>query len=241
MAKKTTKVLYRSSKTGKLVKKAFAEKHKATTQKETVQGSSYWINRSATDPARDWGYGEATWIKDYVKSVDHPHRDLILEALKKLDWSYLLEVGCNAGPNLIKIRARYAEQALAGIDLNTEAVEEARHQLDPAVDLRVGSVLALPYRAGAFDVVLADAVLMYLPPEDIDQALAEIDRVASKAVILVERFAETDQVVGHVWGRNYGLLLSQLGYTVQELPITEKTWPTSQSWIKYGCVFVGTK
>lgn len=69
----------------------------------------------------------------------------------------------------------------------------------------------------------------------------ELARVTQKAILIVDRFSDSDSVTGHVWGRNYTQLLCDRGYAVTEFPVTEALWPTSKNWQKYGRYFLGLK
>ena len=211
--------------------------------KKEVQDELYWVKRPRDDKIRDWLYSEPDWILDYWKSREHPHRQLILDALKKVDWGYLLEIGCNCGPNLGLIRENYPDKALAGIDANAEVIEEAKKHLDQAVDLRVGSITQLPWPDGYFDVVLVDAVLIYVDPKKIDRVLAEISRVARKAVILVERDDKSlkGKAVFGYWNRDYKTLLEGFGFIVEKTKLTQDQWPMSKGWQKFGYLYLGRR
>lgn len=203
----------------------------------------YWVKRPRNDEEKDWHGDQEDWIEGYVKSIDHPHRKMITDALKKLiPFESILEVGSNCGPNLIVIKKEFPEVNLAGIDLSADAINEGKKLL-PEADLRVGSLVELPWQDHSFDVVLADAALMYVPPSDIDMAMAALDRVAKKAILIVERFDESEKGVikNHLWTRNYPLILEKLGYTVDKEKITEETWPGSINWQKYGYLFIAVK
>lgn len=83
----------------------------------------------------------------------------------------LLEVGVGLG-----IVAR--ELSATGIRVTTFDIAAELH---PDV---VGSVTALPFPDKTFDVVLAAEVLEHIRFEDVSQALSELRRVASRAVII---------------------------------------------------------
>lgn len=204
-----------------------------------IKNTNYWLKRPLADTERDWSYGEENWVKDYVASISHPHRENIIRALGDIAWDSLLEVGCGTGANLIKIREQYPDKTLAGIDVNVDMLNEAQNHLDS--NLTKGDVCGLPFEDNTYDVVLCDAVLLYITPKEIGTALSEIDRVANKAIILIERFAESDKIVGYVWGRNYPVLLEAMGYTVESIKITPEIWSSSASWIQYGYIFVAIK
>src|SRR3990167_2658736 len=76
-------------------------------EKYIPQDSRYWEERTINDEHRDWDYDEESWVKDYVTSSIHPHRNKILSLLHEIPWSYLLEVGCASGPNLRRIRSEF--------------------------------------------------------------------------------------------------------------------------------------
>lgn len=239
--KPAKKVIHRSSKTGKLVSKSFAAKHKATTQAETVQTVKYWKKRPLDDKDRDWGYGKENWVQDYVASVAHPHRARIIELLKRFEWSYLLEVGCCTGPNLALIREHFPDKALFGIEPNEDAVKTAKEVLPTNITVTEGTYNKIPYAENYFDVVLADATLMYASPDEIGHVMDELARVAAKAIVIVDRFTEKDSTESHVWSRNYAKLLSDRDFVVKQWDVTEEDWGTSKNWVKYGKYWLGTK
>lgn len=203
--------------------------------KNKIEGTRYWANRPVTDERRDWRNGAPSWIDEYVASVSHPHRDLVLKSLKKFKgFKSLLEVGCNAGPNLIRIREVYPKVRLMGVDVNYDAVVRAMEVVPNAI-IRASSVERLPFEDKSFDVVLADAVLMYV--DNVAVALSEIDRVTNRGIILFDWFAEEACIKDFHYARNYPKLLDDLGFDTKVINLTEKTWP-SEKWIKNGRLFI---
>lgn len=197
------------------------------------QGYEFWKDRKLDDTHRDWHYDGLNWVSDYLASTEHPHRKIIIETLPMFEpYRSLLEIGCNAGPNLAKIYGK----KLAGIDANADAIAYAKDLL-PKADLRVGNMLELPWPDKSFDVLLADAALMYISPEEIGRMMNEIDRVA-KGVLIVDRFNESisGAVTGYVWGRNYPEILRRMGFEVSVKNITKDLWPGSLNWQLHGIV-----
>jgi len=206
-----------------------------------TQDQTYWQNRKEEDKQVDWNYDENTWIDGYVHSQEHPHRQLILRALKDfLPIERLLEIGCNAGPNLKLIRESNEEIELHGIDISPVAIERAKVNV-PSAFVKLGDYEDLPWGENVFDGVLADAVLLYADPDKFKKVLEEINRVAERFVILVERYAKEDSIVGHVWGRDYKKYFEGYGFDVSETKITEKEWPDSKSWQKFGRIYVARR
>jgi len=132
------------------------------------------------------------WAEGYLETVAHPHRQQLVDAVGKLDpLTSILEVGCASGANLIRLRERFPTVDLIGLDINARAVAVGQKYFADRGDTRVRFLNAhvkqlqsMPNRS--VDVVLADAVLMFVTPDRIQTVLAEMGRVASKALILNE-------------------------------------------------------
>ena len=205
----------------------------------------YWINRPDNDSRRDWIYNSADWIEDYWASKSHPHRESLLQAIGSLHpFESVFEIGCNCGPNLSLIRERftYLEDCnLYGIDVNYQAISAAKKRM-PNVNFKVAMATHIPIDY-MFDLVLADAVLMYLSPDEIKAAILEIDRITKKAVILVE-WHDSKSIKGVIkdyhWARNYEKIFKKLGYNVKKIKLTEKEWP-SKNWIKNGYIYIAVR
>lgn len=139
---------------------------------------------------QDRVYPDKWWLKKYWHSTEGSHRDAIIRALERVGGGFgsLLEVGCNAGPNLRRIHGRWPSVQLAGLDVHRGAVEygtaaareEGWHWTGHVGDLRELDRLA------PVDVVLSCYALAYLDPRDIDRALGAALACARKAVILCE-------------------------------------------------------
>ena len=178
-----------------------------------LQNKEYWKDRDEDD-----------------LNINHPHRETLLGLLDGLDFKSILEVGCGCGSNLSLIKKEYPDVRLAGIDINRSSIIKAKENLKD-VQLIVGDVNDLPFKDKSFDVVLSDAVLMYISPEEIKKVKFEMLRVARKALILVEFHSEGlsslgDTMFGH-WARNYKELFKD--YDVQLTKVrnwTERNWQT---------------
>lgn len=207
-----------------------------------IHDADYWVNRPINDKHLDWDY-PGNWIEGYWQSIDHPHRQMILGSLEVLEpFDSLLELGCSCGPNLRLIKNKYPSANLAGIDVEPRSIKMGLDQLRE-VDLRVGNFTKLPWNTDQFDVVLCDAVLMYLNGDEAQQCISEITRVAKKAVIVVDRFNESVLGVrnGDVWARNYHELFEKSGFKVSKKKIPKEAWPGGIGWQKFGYVFTAQK
>ena len=93
----------------------------------------------------------------------------------------VLECGCGTGLILERV-ARFARRA-AGIDLSPGMLELARSR---GLDVREGSVTALPFDDATFDVTCSFKVLAHVP--DIGKALAEMARVTRPGGVILAEF-----------------------------------------------------
>ena len=95
--------------------------------------------------------------------------------------STVLEFGCNIGATSIILA--HAGAAVVACDVSSEYLALAQLNarrygvLDAVRLLRIAGTGALPFKDGAFDLIVCNSVLEYLPPTELPHALRELDRV----------------------------------------------------------------
>jgi SAM-dependent methyltransferase len=209
-----------------------------------IEDSKYWQDRPNDDQRKDWRTGGG-WIEEYVQSTTHPHRNLIVDVVGKCEpFETVFEIGCNAGPNILKIRDKFnlKDSNLYGIDLNKDSIDRAKEWM-PAVNWEVGSVLDLPYESKSMNLVLLDACLMYVDDKEIGRAMSEIDRVAKRSIVICDWNGDTKEgeiKEGYHWGRDYENILKDLGFEVKKIQLTKETWP-NERWIRNGYVWYAVR
>jgi 2-polyprenyl-3-methyl-5-hydroxy-6-metoxy-1,4-benzoquinol methylase len=106
-------------------------------------------------------------------------RDVVVEVLRPVCATDLLEVGCGWG-ELAERMATELGCAVVAIDQSPRMVELA---LQRGVDARVGDVQELDFADASFDAVVAAWMLYHVP--DLDRALRECVRVLRPGGVLV--------------------------------------------------------
>jgi len=202
-----------------------------------IEDTLYWKTRPVDDRRKDWKNEKGSWLEEYWESRNHPHRQLILQALKKLEpFKRIIEIGCNCGPNLALIKKNYPDVDLMGIDVNKEAIAMGLKFL-PEVSFANCSIQTFPYVLYSFDIVLIDAVFMYLYDNEIVPVLRSINNIARKAIIIVD-WKGTGINYGH-YARDYKHLLeTETAFKkVEEIKITQEYWP-SKNWSDIGYIWI---
>jgi ubiquinone/menaquinone biosynthesis C-methylase UbiE len=131
------------------------------------------------------------WAEKNLKSFNHYHREQIVCAVKKFkNIKSILEVGCGSAPNLINLRQQFPKARLLRIDINPRAIEVAKNYFYlkkvKNVELKVGNIDKIKVLGNSVDVVLSNAVLMYIPSDRILKVLNELCRIANKGLIFNE-------------------------------------------------------
>jgi pseudaminic acid biosynthesis-associated methylase len=148
----------------------------------------------------------------------------------------VLEVGCNAGWNLLAIHEVAPRAELSGIDINGKAAEEARQAGIDAM-----CIAAIPgcqsHGPEAFDLVFTAGVLIHVPPEDLKATMQAIVDVSAKYVIAVEYEAEKEEEVeyrghaGKLWKRPFGALYEALGLRLLSVVPDAQGFDKCTAWV----------
>jgi ubiquinone/menaquinone biosynthesis C-methylase UbiE len=124
-------------------------------------------------------------VAEYARAAEHYDEKWAFyveattrETLRRLPMTsgaQVLDVGCGTGELMRRLQAKYPYAVLAGLDPVAEMLAVARDKLSGNEDLRTGYADALPWGAGAFDVVVSCNMFHYIshPVE----ALREMGRV----------------------------------------------------------------
>lgn len=94
----------------------------------------------------------------------------------------ILDAGCGEGFNTMLLEKRLPEAQLVLLDSSEEALDFAKTLCSEKCEFHCGSVLALPFPDGAFDLVLCSEVLEHLGQPE--KALSELLRVSSGFVLI---------------------------------------------------------
>lgn len=144
--------------------------------------------------------------------------ELILEQTRAKS---VLEVGCNAGWNLLALRELDPTVRLRGVDLNEVAIAEARAQsLDvrKAAGREVGSMWP-----GRFDLVFTAGVLIHVAPDELEATMRSVMAASARHVLAVE-YADAMEVaveyrggLDRLWKRPFGQLYEELGLSLESV------------------------
>jgi ubiquinone/menaquinone biosynthesis C-methylase UbiE len=144
------------------------------TEKEYINARGYW-----------------TLFKPMALFYRHQLERALSRALRRegvaLEGKRLLEDGCERG-NLVRLLVEMGASPgrCVGLDRDIEALRDGRAKTAAAVRFVCGDAAALPFRAGAFDVVFQSLLFSSLPPgEKRERAAREMGRVLADGGVVV--------------------------------------------------------
>ncbi len=114
--------------------------------------------------------------------IDRFHRKIVAEIVSLSPDSFL-DAGCGEGFVARRLLSEMPGVELTGCDVSDDALAVAA-RANPEGRFVTGSVVGLPFPDKSFDVVGCFEVLEHLPDDLPRQALAEMARVARRAVVL---------------------------------------------------------
>jgi trans-aconitate 2-methyltransferase len=130
--------------------------------------------------------------KQYVAFEDErtrPVRDL-LGALPPIDAHKVIDLGCGPGNSTAELAARYPQAQASGIDSSVDMIEAARARL-PDIQFAVKDLQSWD-DPGPFDVILANAVLQWVPNHEVllPALVAKLRRGGALAVQMPDNLGE---------------------------------------------------
>lgn len=158
-----------------------------------------------------WRRMSAAWAEACWASTEKPHRAPILAALETLQPAdSLLEVGCNAGPNLRLIHARWPQMELGGADVQDAALDYLEAWMPAPWWIYRGDVRdTVPaMRRDRWDIVLSCYCLTYLEPDELPGILAHLQGIARVGIVIAEPMTAGDEPYQYEtplpeWKHNY--------------------------------------
>lgn len=106
----------------------------------------------------------------------------VLQKLKMIPFSSILDIGCGTGEILSLISTRKGV-TISGIDLSPEMTRIAKGKLGEGADIRLGDSEELPWGENSFDVVMCIEVFHHCPhPKEV---LREMYRVLKQNGFLI--------------------------------------------------------
>jgi ubiquinone/menaquinone biosynthesis C-methylase UbiE len=143
-------------------------------EKEYVSARGYW-----------------TLFKPLALFYRHQLEAALTRALRRegveLEGKRLLEDGCERG-NLLRqlVELGATPGRCVGLDRDIDALRDGRVKTAASASFICGDAAALPFRAGAFDVVVQSLLFSSLPPgETRERAAAEAERVLADGGVFV--------------------------------------------------------
>lgn len=125
----------------------------------------------------------------------------------------VFELGCNRGHNLMALRA-CGVPMVSGIDVNEQAVNEAR---DQSLIVGVADHNTIDKLTVRFDLTMSVGVLIHIAPAEVRKAMRSLIAVSNRYVLAIEYDSWHEEEVlyrGHkeaLWRRPYGEMYSAMG------------------------------
>ena len=139
--------------------------------------------------------------------------------LRLLKIDTVLEVGCGFGRLAPFIIDSEAAKEYHGIDISEKILECHKEYMKDYpkkdhVHMQKASARKMPFSDNSMDCVISSETLSYMNRTKAEHCLREMIRVASKYVVLIERFVYNEEhPYPHMWSHDWLHMLSNVGLT----------------------------
>jgi len=112
--------------------------------------------------------------------------------------STILDVGCGAGHYLRSLRERVDKEInYTGVDFSPGYIKLAQKAFGSSAKFAVGSIQEIPFESKRFDIVMANNIILHVPPTP-EKAFKELLRVSKKYVIIRTLFGQRNYITQEV-------------------------------------------
>ena len=159
-------------------------------------------------------FGDAYLERNQVRWQDRIPFWQRIHALTRAETA--LELGCNAGWNMLALRAACPDIKMLGLDVNEAAVQAAL-KADLIALRGPATEPGQLWKDGAFDLVFTVGVLIHIPPQELQELMQSNITASRRYVLAVEYEADQETELayrghtGRLWKRPYGEIYEQMG------------------------------
>lgn len=138
---------------------------------------------------------KGSWLDNHYLACQPEYEAMLRSVYIQAGW-HVLDAGCGSGSFLpLMVNLVGANGRISAIDLAPENVAAAESLVKSSefpcpVEIRVGSVIKLPYEDDAFDAVWNANVSQYLTNEELQTMLAEFHRVVKPGGLVAVKESE---------------------------------------------------
>jgi len=147
-------------------------------------------------------------------------QDMLVDALRQLEFDSIFEAGCGFGWNLKRIKETFPDKIVAGVDFSSTQLQNARRYLGSLdVALQQADICEMPLPDDAYDIGFSVGVFMNIHPDKIARAVRQMVRVCRKYIIHIEydqdntteRLRQKRAFKTNIVSHDYRTLYRQLG------------------------------
>jgi spore coat polysaccharide biosynthesis protein SpsF len=148
---------------------------------------------------------------------------LLQRMIEQTGAETFLDIGCNAGWNLLALRKISPDYMMSGVDINHQALLQASAEGFDVINMPASAIADCDELGpDCAQMVITSGVLIHIPPSELEAVMRAIVTASSRYVLCIEYEHPVEQMVeyrGHqhrLWKRPFGELYERLGMSVVE-------------------------
>lgn len=183
---------------------------------------------SGANPQAFWS---GSFGDDYLgrNQIDWSLRVPLLQRMIELTGAEtFLDVGCNAGWNLLALRKINPDFMMSGVDVNHQALLQAANEGFDVINAPAATIASIDELGhGCAQMVITSGVLIHIPPVELEAVMRAIVAASAKYVLCIEYEAPFEQMIeyrGHqhrLWKRPFGQIYEGLGLSILEKGVAD--------------------